>query len=63
MFLSEQVNKPHAELAEDGYISCIIIITVITPMSAFSLLVHPEGQYTGTGRETLSELFRVHFPY
>jgi hypothetical protein len=22
----------------------------------------PNGQYTGTGRETLSELFRVHFP-
>jgi hypothetical protein len=21
----------------------------------------PNGQYTGTGRETLSELFRVHF--
>jgi hypothetical protein len=40
MFISELVNKPHAELAEDRYINyiIIIIITVITSMSA-SLLV------------------------
>jgi hypothetical protein len=43
MFMSEQVNKPHAELAEYGYISRIVIITVITRMSTFSLLVYPEA--------------------
>jgi hypothetical protein len=43
MFMSEQVNKPHAELVEDGYISCIIIITIFTCMPTFSLLVYPEA--------------------
>jgi hypothetical protein len=27
-----------------------------------STIKPPNGQYTGTGRETLSELFREHFP-
>jgi hypothetical protein len=27
-----------------------------------STIKQSNGQYTGTGKETLSELFRVHFP-